>query len=141
MALAQLRARRPEIFRQLERIGLNKLYRVAQLPKDYLKKLTPRRKFRIPGTSLVKTMEEMNPVELNRCAQKWTRSAHRRRPNQVARMVCRIAERLGVALNDLSPRLPAVRSGVRQAVRATLIRTLKCCEACLRQFKRTAPAA
>ena len=62
VALARLHGMQPASFRHLSRIGLNKLYRIAELPERFLKRLRPHSVLKIPGTQARKSLEEMSQI-------------------------------------------------------------------------------
>lgn len=141
MGLFRFQQEHPDSLGQLGRLGLNKLYRLAALPDRLLRKLKPDTPLRIPGTSLRKTMEAMNPVELNSCLGRWTRRAGCRRPNQMARAIARSAEKLRDTINRFQPRMDRVRPELRAFVQQHLCEVVKACEACLEGVTAAQPAA
>lgn len=141
LALSRFHASQPDSFKQLSRLGLDKLYRVAELPARFHKRLKPGTRLRLPGTDAKKSMEEMNPIELNRCVQRLTHRAVQRRPNQMARVAVRDAERLHDVIEKLVPRLNHVRPELLQAVRERLTEVAAGCKECLGAISRAVPAA
>jgi hypothetical protein len=128
IALARFQESQPGTFRKLADLGLGKLYRIAQLPGRFLKALRPEARFRIPGCDQRKSLEDMGPVELNRCAQRWIHQRKQRRPNQAVRAATRISRQLQEALQKCAGRLASVRSDLR----TELIGRLAALEGCIR---------
>ena len=141
IALARLHELQPASFRQLSRLGLNKLYRIASLPDRFLKRLKPQTVLRIPGMQARKSLEEMNPVELNICARKWTSQSVQKRPNQMAGRSARAADKLKALIERLLPRLNKVRVENRRILRESLKGVERTIEACRVALSRVEPAA
>jgi len=141
IALAQFHENQPETFEKLAVLGLSKLYRIAELPTRFLKKLRPQSVLKVPGAGVRKTLGEMSPVELNCCVRRWTHRSVHRKPNQTAQMSARLADKLRAALDRLSPRMDRVRVELRESLRQQLEALESGLRACLLGLKRASPAA
>jgi len=141
LALDRLHSTRPTLFRKLRRLGLNKLYRIAELPEHFLRALTPQTAFRVPASGEQKSIESMSPVELNCCVREWTTRTGRKRPNQMAAAAVHTAEKLKQQIEDLLPRTLLLRPANRKLLRSCFLGVLQAIHACTSRLNRAEPAA